>query len=322
MAAARDCLDGKSKHREAIVRYSASTLSSVWGEVVVGKFLAAAFVLFACATAAQSSGYDDFSKGINANNRNDATAAIASFSAALAAADLAKAYVPSAYFGRAVAYLKESKCAEALSDVDAGIKLRPDDVEALLTRINANLCLKRSDAAQADFDATVGHKPDAGDLESFASLVWHHGLFAQAAANYAKAFNLAKTDDSYRPYIVLWYAMSAARAGALDQAALSSFRSKLGSNDWPVPLIDYYLGKATLEDVKRAADSLSAKKANNQECEADFYIAEWHLAQNNPGAALLLLKAAEAECPHNYVEYNFTEAELKRQSAVTPEKGP
>jgi hypothetical protein len=88
------------------------------------RVLAAAFLIAIGAVSALAAGYDDFSRGVNATNRGDADAAISSFTAALAAGDLAAAYVPNAHLGRARAYLQKDKCAEALSDLNETIKLK------------------------------------------------------------------------------------------------------------------------------------------------------------------------------------------------------
>ena len=66
----------------------------------------------ACLGTAYAAGYDDFTRGISANNAGNSDTAIAAFNAALNAGDLNASFVPNAYYGRAVAYLRKGKCAE------------------------------------------------------------------------------------------------------------------------------------------------------------------------------------------------------------------
>lgn len=279
----------------------------------MNRVLAAAMLFAVGAGSALAAGYDDFSSGVNANNRGDADAAISAFTAALTAGDLAPSYVPNAHFGRARAYLQKGKCAEALADLDEVIKLKADDVDAYVMRGAANECLNKSDAAQVDFNAAIGLRPNAAVYKSLAHYQWNLGLFPQAAANYAQAVKLAVKDNPHSPYTLLWYAMSADRAGTLDRAAFVADVSKLDIDDWPAPLLDFYSGKTAADKVYSEAASRDAQTATNQKCEADFYIGEWQLARKDGAAARPLLQQAVSECPHNFLEYFAAQVELKRQ---------
>lgn len=277
------------------------------------RALAAALFLAACTGAAFAAAYDDFSRGVNANNRGDADAAISSFSAALAAGDLAPGYVPNARFGRARAYLQKDKCAEALSDLDEVIKLKADNIDAHVLRGAANACVNKPDAALADFNAAIGLRPSAALYEAVARFQWNYGYFPQAAEGYAQAAKLAAKDNPHRPFTLLWYAVSADRAGTLDQVKFAADVTKLDVDDWPAPLLDLYRGKMSVDKVYHEAASRDAQTATNQKCEADFYIGEWQLARKNEVAAKPLLQQAVSECPHNFIEYFAAQVELKRQ---------
>ena len=279
----------------------------------MNRVLAAAFLVAVGAGSALAAGYDDFSRGVNANNRGDAETAISSFTAALAAGDLATAYVPNAHFGRARAYLQKDKCAEALADLDEVIKLKADNVDAYILRAAANACSNKSDAAQADFNAATGLRPSAVLYEAVGRFQWNYGHFPQAAENYAQAVNLAAKDNPHSPYTQLWYAMSADRAGMLDRVKFAADVSELDFGDWPAPLLDFYSGKVAADKVYSEAASRDAQTATNQKCEADFYIGEWQLARKDGAAARPLLQQAVSECPHNFLEYSAAQVELKRQ---------
>lgn len=272
-----------------------------------------ALALVLAGAGASAASYDDFSQGVNALNRGDADAAITNFTAALKSGDLAASYLPTAYLSRARAYLSKDRCAEALADLDSVITLRSDSVEAYVERAGANVCLGKNDAAVADFQTAVRLRPSTFTFETFGRYQWRFGHFAEAAQNYAHAVELVSDSAPHGPYLVLWYAMSADRAGSLDQQRLTDFARKLDRSDWPVPLLDLYRGKSTVEEVNKEALDHNEKVAANQKCEADFYVAEWEISRRNQGAAKSLLQQAVNECPHTFVEYFAAQTELKRQ---------
>lgn len=264
------------------------------------------------ARMATAAAYDDFSRGISANEIGDSDAAILSFTNALTAGDLPQAYIPQAYIGRATAYLREKKCAMAIADLDQAIKLKPDDLYAYRMRAASNACADRPAAAVADLSAAAHMRPSGENFEELARMQWDYGFFQEAAESYAQAETLSANDKNKLPYLILWKAMSADRAGLLDQIDLATAISQL-SSDWPVPLLSLFAGKMTVEEVYRAAANRDAKLAGNQKCEADFYIGEWRLARKDPAAAKALLQQALSECPHDFVEYSYAQTELKRQ---------
>jgi len=277
----------------------------------VGAF---AIALCLAVAAMGATAYDDFTSGLNAVNRGDADAAIAAFTRALAAGDLAPGYVPTARIDRARAYMRKGKCTDALADADEVVKIDARNVDAHMLRGAAHTCLKQNDEAVADFDQAVRLRPTAALYEETARYEWSFGRFADAAANYAHAVALSSKTNPHLPYMVLWHAMTADRAGTLDQAALAEEMRDIDDDDWPGPLIMLYRGKLTVERAAAKAAARDPQKATEQKCEADFYVGEWQLARANRDAALTLLKQAVDECPHNFVEFFAAQEELKRQS--------
>ena len=256
----------------------------------------------ACAAA-----YDDYSRGLEALRAGNVELAVSSFTSALNAGDLAPAYVPNAYVGRAQAYMRTQKCASALSDIDAALNLRPKYMEAYVLRANADGCLAKPDMALADLNSAIAISPIAGVYRIRGDFRWYRGDFALAADDYLQAFKLAPKNK----YNLLWFAISASRAGAFDGADFARKISDLDADEWPAPLLDYMRGKATAEDVYRKAASAEGDAAANQKCEADFYIGEWRLAGKD-AAAKALLQQAQNECPHNFVEYRAAQEDIKR----------
>jgi len=279
----------------------------------------AAFALAACACCACAGSYDDFARGVTANNRDESDVAIAAFTSAINAGDLAPAYVPAAYRGRGRAYVRKQMWKEALADFDAVIALKGPKPDNLISRAGVKLNLKDVAGAQQDFLAAAGKDPSADTFWVFARMEWDLGFAAEAVSNMKTAVDRLKGDSTLDPYILIWYAALADRGGTLDSALLASHVAALKTSEWPVPVLDLYLGKMTPDEVAREAHSWRDQKDTNQMCEADFYTAEWQLARKNRDAAIPLLIAAAKKCPTDFIEYGAARSELKREA---PDKLP
>lgn len=275
------------------------------------RSVAAFFVAGGIAWAAA---YDDFSNGQNALHRGDPGAAIAAFSRALGAGDLAAGYLPAAYFGRARAYLQKEQCQPALADVNEALKLRGNDAESYVLRAETEICLNQQEAAFADFEQALRLRPSEHVYEQYAFQQWAAGLFAAAAGNFEAAVNASSESNPHLPYLILWYALAADRAGALDRKALAAHARKIDSDDWPGPLVELYLGKLTAERAESAAADRNTQIDAQHKCEAYFYLAEWQLAAGDRDGAKARLDQAVATCPHDFLEYSASMLEQKRQA--------
>jgi lipoprotein NlpI len=272
------------------------------------RFLVCSLLLLIGMATAVAAGYDDFARGLSANNRGDADQAITSFTVALKAGDLNSKLVPVAYVQRAIAYTRKAECALAVSDLTEAIKLRPDYLEAYGLRGYANECTGDGAAAVADYTQAITIKPNAEFYAVRGQARWSAGDFAGAVDDLAQGVKLVPKAT----YWVLWQAMAQTRAGTFDANGLADEISALDLDGWPDPVLDLYRGKSKPEDVARAAGVGDAKAVTGQRCEANFYTAEWWLAGHNEMAARPLLLDARANCPHDFVEYFFTNVELKR----------
>jgi lipoprotein NlpI len=275
--------------------------------------LAAALVAVACAGTALAAGYDDFSEGMTATLRHESDRAIAAFTTALQAPDLAPDYRPAAFRGRATAYLQKDMCAEALADLKQYVALKGFDHNIAPKRIWAELCLADLKSARADFEEYSGPEKSANDIWQYARLLWQFGHFAEAAEDSALAFKTVDKKAANAPYMLLWQALNADLAGSLNRDALSAGMAEIKNDDWPVPLLDLYRGKITAEQAQKESSTWHVDRGKAQKCEADFYLAEWHLARKNAGAAVPLLQSAVTDCPYGFIEQDAARAELKRQ---------
>jgi len=289
------------------------------GDTVRRGFWACCLVA-ALAVPASAAGYDDFTRGMTANLRGDYPAAIAAFTTALASPDLVAAYKPTAYRSRAAAYLEQDRCDEALADITSYIALKSSDHPITRLRMWANLCRKDAAGAQKDFEALSEAKPGAYSFWYFSRLEWRYGLFADAAAVATKAYAASNKKEDFAPYILLWQVLSAARAGKLDTDMLTTDLEQWKAKDWPRPILEYYLGKRTEESVQKEASSWRSSRDTAQHCEANFYIAEWHLGRGDTAAATPLLLFVSQKCPNDLIEVSAAQAELKRMGVPVPKE--
>ncbi len=255
-----------------------------------------------------AAGYDDFAAGVSALNRGDTDMAIARLSAALADGDLNAALVPEAYYDRARAYLGKRNCAAAVADLDSAIKLKPAYPAVFIARGAAHWCLNDLNAAIADYSSAIALRPDANLYAGRGRLHWEKAEFADAAADYGQSVKLKPKIV----YYVLWLELSRLRAGTLDASAAQSDIEPLDLDGWPKPVFELFLGKASPESVMQSAAKADATAVTGQTCEANFYTAEWRLAQHDMESAKPLLQAAIDQCPKNFVEYSAARVELGR----------
>lgn len=267
-----------------------------------------AALVFAFASSALATAYDDFSRGVDANNRGDSSAAIPAFSRAIEAGDLAAPYLPSAYLGRARAYLGTQQCAAAAADLNKVSQLRPNDADALRLRAIAEECLGRPDAAVRDISAAIALRPVAEFYFERARILWGRDDYGTAVND----VYLAAQQEPSNPYFLLWTAIIGKRAGYFDPAAYERRAAKFEDGSWPQPLLALFGGQARTDDVYRSAAAGTGRTPANQKCEADFYIGEWRILQGHAQAAKPLILAAVNECPRSYLAWQGATAEYRR----------
>jgi lipoprotein NlpI len=274
----------------------------------MSRFWAAALFWLALVSSAQAGSYEDYSNGVDAYNRGDADAAITLLSRALAVGDLAPGFQPIAYFDRGMAHRSKAEIAPAISDFDAVLKLKPDDVRTHAERAILYAYMGQFDAAILDYSAAIAVKPSAGLYVTRGRLYWANGDPVLSAADFAKSISLA---PAYA-YGVVWLALVRAGEGVPDDADEARAAAALNGRDWPAPAVALFRGKAQPDDVMKAASDGEPAALEEQKCEADFYVAEWQLQHRQRDLARPLLQEAISACPPGIVELLMANIELQR----------
>ncbi len=241
-----------------------------------------------------------------------------------------------AYVGRGLAWRAKNNLERAIADYSEAIRLQPNDAIAYNNRGYAWRVKGDNDRAIADYTDAIRRDPKYATAYANRANAWHaKGDDDRAIADYGEAiriepnssvryrsrgyvyfslgdFNnaasdlLRANDLADNSYTMLWRYLARTRLGQDGTAELGTNAARLKTKDWPYAVIDFYLGKRTMDDVRTAASS------TDERCEVEFYIGEWHLLRGNSADARTALKAAADTCPQTFIEYDGAVGELKR----------
>lgn len=208
-----------------------------------------------------------------------------------------------AFSNRGYTWYKKGDLLQAGQDYEQAIKLDPNDPEALRRRGDLNLAQGNYWSATRDFDQAINLKPGFPD-----------GLFGRGLAHFYQGdFSPAQQDFaqiSAYPYPALWLYLAQARAGQEARSALANDTAKVDLKVWPGPVISYFLGNVSADEVLAAAKDPNPQKDREQHCEAYFYLAEQALAAGKQADANRLFRSTLDTRITTFVEYNGAKAEL------------
>jgi lipoprotein NlpI len=205
------------------------------------------------------------------------------------------------YVNRGVAYALKGDFDHALSDYYEAIRIDPNYARAFGSRGHVFRHIGNYTRAISDYSEAL--RLDPSDTGVYADRGFAHFLTAdypQATADLAQA--LARTPE---PYPLLWRYLARARAGGDGTAELAA-AGQLNGKAWPYPVVEFYLGKRSADDMEAAATGAEER------CEAQFYLGEWRLVRGDRAKAKAALEAAKATCPASFYEYDGAVAELAR----------
>ncbi len=210
---------------------------------------------------------------------------------------------------RGVAHHGKGDFERAIADYDAAVALDPGYAYAYYNRGNANRALGRYPLAVDDYDKAIELDPD--DDEAYGSrgnTKFYMGWFSSAAQDFEHLLATDR-DDLYR---AIWRYLSLARNGEDGAGALRAVADRLDRAAWPGRVADLYLGRADAAEVIAAAKAIDQAGAREHECEAHFYVGQYHLIRGERDAAILSFKAAIETGASHFVEFAGATAELAR----------
>ena len=211
-----------------------------------------------------------------------------------------------------IASLDPAPGPRSIAAADAAIAAHPNRPEAYFER--AALFLEAGQVAPAtnDCDIAVGLAQQAVRIPSRDRAAWENfeaGPYQAAIDDIGDSS--AKVEA--QPYTLLLLHPARARLGRNDEPELSRAVDPVGLADWPAPVLAFYLGRISRDQLFAAADDGPDYKTRvGQRCEANFYAGEYLDLHGETADAQELLEAAANDCPIQFFEAAAAGAELSR----------
>jgi lipoprotein NlpI len=163
--------------------------------------------------------------------------------------------------------------------------------------------------ASADLDKAIALDPlEVRALTQRGRLAFTNGNYAAAAKDWAQAWQGNHGDLSLaEAYLPIWiYMLEARDDNARATSGFARHVKEIEAKVWPYAVASFYLGQLSVEDLDAAAAD------DNQKCEANFYVGEWHLLKGDVASARKRFEQASGGCPPSLIERNMAEVEAKR----------
>lgn len=219
-----------------------------------------------------------------------------------------------AFYNRGNAYDSKGEYDRAIQDLGQVMRLKPDDADAYYALYGRGYAYNAKgdyDRAIQDYDQAIRLNPD--DANAFIV----RGVANFLRGNLAGAVSDFQRGGELNPriaYDVLWLHLARKRLGQDDTKDLAERSAKADPSQWPSPILEFYMGKITADQLMAAASS-DANNQTGQLCEASFFAGEDALLHRRRAAAKALLQAAQDRCPKTNLHYDAAAAELKRLDA-------
>ena len=214
-----------------------------------------------------------------------------------------------AFHNRGDAWSSKGDSDRAIADYDAAIALDPKNAISHSSRAFEWTAKGDYSRAIADYDAAIRLNPKSSSAHLARGRVGlYSGNHPRAISDLEQAFELEPNK-----YTALWLYLARKRSGAANAEELldgETWANRGGG--WPSVIVLLYLGRTDRDSVFAASVDADARKQHEQRCEANFYVAQWHLLRGDRDRALPLLKEAQGGCPREYLEYEGAVAELRR----------
>lgn len=253
----------------------------------------------------------DIHAGIVARKNGDYAEAIRLYTRALESRDLSQNNRAIALNNRCNVYNDKAQHGSAIADCDAAIQIKPDNPLPFNNRGNSYTSLGRYDRAILDYAEAQRLNPRfALAINNRGLAHYYKGDYQFAEADFDKSIAL---NPNY-PYAALRLYFTRQRLGIDGRTQLATQSMRFNLTQWPGPLIQLYLGKIGPTEALTKAQNDSPKTSSEQLCEANFYIAEYHLGKSDRTAALAQFRAAKETCKllPGFVEHHGVKIELKR----------
>jgi tetratricopeptide (TPR) repeat protein len=222
--------------------------------------------------------------------------------------------VESAFENRGVSHGMEGDDDRAIQDYNEAIRLDPKELAAHFGRGLAHSNEGDEDLAIQDFNEVIRLQPKyALAYEKRGDAYFFQSNLTEAIANFEDAISAAPSSNA-AVYASLMLHLAMKRQGQDDAGQLAKVAAAADLSKWPGPVLKFYLGQMTAEDVMKAANS-DIEMQKWHVCEANYFTGEDALLHHQEATGLARLKAARDGCPKGDTEYRAALVELYRLGA-------
>jgi len=248
-------------------------------------------------------------------------------------------------YQRAIALEQEGLLDQALAHYTEALVERPDFAEALYGRGWVQIARQDYGAAIRNFSDLIRLNP--GMSPAYFGRGWAHELAGdneQAVENYGTAIDLSPKEPSLRfnrailniyggdflaaerdlntirnkgnaderTFAQIWLFVARARSGVPTEDILPALRTTRTLGDWPGVVLDYLLGKASLDDVLAQTTADHYLETAARECIAYYFAGELSRHQGDAANAANYYRLAVATDAKDYRQYWAAKLELDR----------
>jgi lipoprotein NlpI len=201
---------------------------------------------------------------------------------------------------RAQTFEDKNDYERAIQDYTQAIRLRPAD--SLLLYSRAFDYERKGEYAPAilDLNEIVRRFPEAPDAYRNRGVAFlNSARLSEAQQDMSRAVRLNPTEH----YNVIWLYIARTKNASGAESELAKDAAKLDLSKWPGPVIQLFLGKGTPDTVLQQASDKDTKTNAEQQCEAEFYIAEYEALHGQTTAAVKNFRLVVDSCDKNYFLY-------------------
>jgi lipoprotein NlpI len=227
-----------------------------------------------------------------------------------------------AIYDRANAYGSKGEYDHAIADYDQVIELAPGGDHAYFAYYGRGYAFNAEgeyDRAIKDYDQAIRLNPDS------ASTFIVRGVANFLRANPALAVTDLRRSSELNPkitYSLLWLHLARTRLGESDSKELIKRSAKADLVGWPGPVLKFYLGRMTVDQMMAAAVNPDVDIEQRHLCDANFFAGEDALLHSHYFAARSQLEKAVNGCPLKNLHRDAAAAELKRLNATAESAKP
>jgi tetratricopeptide (TPR) repeat protein len=224
-----------------------------------------------------------------------------------------------AYWGRGLLFEQIGNYQAAAADYEALEHLLPGSSRPHVYRADILTRLGHDEEARKEYATAEQLGPnDTKLLYGRLQFRFYQGEYAAAISD-ADAWlriDAAKTkaasDQQDAFYVLIWRHMAAQRLGVHDDAVLKQAAMNLDHQQWPYPLIAFYLGRIGEAQLRAFAATGDSPTVQGQQCELSAYVGESAAARGLEDDAKRDLTEALHVCPVDFIERSLVSRDLQK----------